>query len=140
MSCQSSEDQSAHAKVSPFVSGQEANASRLPTICSIYSCLYFSSPQLLANTPTANILYNLCAIDLYLKPRSCCRRLFNNVHLTDQHHRDMILTNTLSLSATSAGKTESQSCPKGICQHILYPISEQTVNFDARPAISWPSE
>ena len=52
----------------------------------------------------------------------------------------MILTNTLSLSATSAGKTESQSCPKGICQHILYPISEQTVNFDARPAISWPSE
>ena len=40
-----SEDQSAHAKVSPFVSRQQANAWRLPTICSnpctlLYFCTF----------------------------------------------------------------------------------------------------
>ena len=140
MSCQSSEDQSAHAKVSPFVSGQEANAWRLPTICSIYSCTFpahtcWPTPQLPTFCKTFVTLICTWSLDpaadgcliMYIWQTNTKKTWYWQILWVCQRHQP--------------GRQRVKVVQKRSANaNIQYRISEQTVNFDARPAISWPSE
>ena len=119
---------------------QWTRGQRLETAHNLFNTLllYFSSPQLLANTPTAYILCSLCTIDLYLKLQSCCRRLL----LCTIERPSPWCWQILWTYFESAGdiSQEDRVFTKKMCQHIYPSNIWKGINFDARLAISWPSE